>query len=50
MLSNGQRDRYPAAWAYARTQVYDALRSFARGHSVTGISWFNDSGDGASSP
>lgn len=47
MLGNGQVDRYPAAWAYSRAQVFDALHSFARTRRVEGVSWFNDSGDGA---
>jgi hypothetical protein len=50
MLANGQVDRYPAAWAYSRALVFDALQSFARTRHVEGVSWFNDSGDGAASP
>jgi hypothetical protein len=50
MLGNGQVDHYPASWAYPRSQLIDTLHSFARTRRVGGVSWFNDSGDGATSP
>ena len=50
-LGNGQRDLYPASWAYPRDVLFEALRHFARTRTVPpGINWANDSGDGRSSP
>jgi hypothetical protein len=46
-LGNGQVDAYPAAWAYERGEVFEALVTFALHRRVPdGIEWFNDSGDG----
>ena len=50
-LGNGQRDLYPAAWAYPRDVVCGALVQFARTRTLPAdISWFNDSGDRCASP
>lgn len=50
-LSNGQRDTYPAAWAYSRADVFGVLEYFARHRRVPDtIEWFNDSRDGRTSP
>jgi len=50
-LSNGQRDEYPAFWAYPTDKVFEALEWFAaRRSSPSSIKWFNDSGDGNASP
>lgn len=50
-LSNGQRDRYPAAWAYPTTGVLRAVEFFAHHGRVPGsIAWWNDPEDGAHSP
>ena len=45
VLSNGQRDSYPAAWAYPRAAIFEALRSFAKTGRLEGISWHDDSRD-----
>lgn len=51
MLSNGQVDEYPAAWAYSRQRVFEALEAFARTRRVPEtIAWFNDAGDGSQLP
>ena len=51
MLSTGQLDRYPAAWTYSRAEVLAAVRLFAETRRCPeALSWFNDSGDGATSP
>jgi hypothetical protein len=51
MLSTGQVDRYPVAWTYPREDVLAAVRLFASTRSCSAsLSWFNDSGDGATSP
>jgi hypothetical protein len=51
MLSNGQVDRYPAARTYPRAEVLAAVRVFAETRRCpAGLSWFNDSGDRATSP
>jgi hypothetical protein len=50
VLSNGQRDRYPASWAYPRSEVLRAVQTFALTRRVENIVWFNDAGDSASSP
>lgn len=50
-LSNGQRDLYPAAWAYPTPRTLEAVTFFAEHRRVPDwIAWFNDSGDGAASP
>ena len=50
-LSNGQRDEYPASWAYSTDEVFAALEWFAANKgSPPSITWFNDSGDGNTSP
>jgi hypothetical protein len=50
-LSNGQRDEYPASWAYPKDEVFAALEWFAEHKgSLLSITWFNDSGDGNASP
>jgi hypothetical protein len=50
-LSNGQRDVYPASWCYPTQDVVDAVRLFAVTRKVpAGLVWYNDSGDGTSSP
>jgi hypothetical protein len=50
-LSNGQRDTYPASWAYPTDEVFAALEWFAvERSSPASITWFNDSGDGNASP
>jgi hypothetical protein len=49
LLSNGQLDEYPAAWAYSRREVFLALEFFAlHGRVPEDIRWSNDSGDGRS--
>ena len=51
MLSTGQLDRYPASWTYSRADVLAAVRLFADTRRCPpGLSWSNDSGDGATSP
>lgn len=51
MLSTGQLDRYPASWTYSRADVLAAVRLFADTRRCpAGLSWSNDSGDGATSP
>jgi len=50
ILENGQRDLYPASWAYPKEEVVAALEAFARSREVPGIAWFNDAADGAASP
>jgi hypothetical protein len=51
MLSTGQVDRYPVAWTYPRADVLAAVRMFAETRQCpAALSWFNDSGDGATSP
>jgi hypothetical protein len=51
MLSTGQVDRYPAAWTFPRAEVLAAVRMFARTRRCpAALCWFNDSGDGATSP
>jgi len=51
MLSNGQPDRHPVAWTYSRAEVLEAVRVFAATRCCpASLSWFNDSGDGATSP
>jgi len=50
-LSNGQRDVYPAVWTYPTERALAAVEAFARDRRVPDwIDWFNDSGDGRSSP
>ena len=50
-LGNGQTDEYPAAWAYPRKDVFEALLHFARHRRVPDvIEWFNDASDGKKSP
>ena len=50
-LSNGQRDEYPASWAYSTDEVFAALEWFAANKgSPPSITWSNDSGDGNTSP
>jgi hypothetical protein len=50
-LGNGQRDEYPASWAYPIDEVFAALEWFAaNGGSPPSITWVNDSGDGNASP
>jgi hypothetical protein len=42
VLSNGQGDRYPAAWSYPRDEVFAGLRSFAvHASPPTTICWVN---------
>jgi hypothetical protein len=51
MLSTGQVDPYPAAWTYPRAEVLEAVRVFAASRRCpAGLCWFNDSGDGVTSP
>ena len=51
MLSTGQVDLYPAAWTYPRAEVLAAVRMFANTRRFPEtLCWFNDSGDGATSP
>jgi hypothetical protein len=51
MLSTRQVDRYPAAWTYPRAEVLEAVRVFAATRCCpASLSWFNDSGDGTTSP
>jgi hypothetical protein len=50
-LSNGQRDEYPASWAYPTHEAFAALEWFAKNKvSPPTITWFNDSEDGNASP
>ncbi len=50
-LSNGQRDVYPAAWAYPTPQVLEAVTAFAKDRRMPeSIAWCNDSDDGSTSP
>jgi hypothetical protein len=50
-LSNGQRDIYPAAWAYPTKRALEAVSFFAERRQVPDwIGWFNDSEDGTASP
>lgn len=47
VLSNGQRDRYPASWALPTAAVNRALGYFrATGKPPHFVLWHNDSGDG----
>ena len=47
MLSNGQVDSYPAAWAYPIATVMHAIEYFKlEGSPPPFIDWHNDSGDG----
>ena len=51
VLGNGQRDQDPAFWADPTAEVFAALEWFAANKgSPPSITWFNDSGDGNSSP
>lgn len=51
VLSNGEQDAYPAAWAYPTPQVLEAVAFFARHRRMPEwIRWFNDSGDDNLSP
>jgi hypothetical protein len=50
VVGQGQVDRYPSEWAYPRTAIVSALRSFAQRRLVEGVSWSNRSGDGATTP
>lgn len=51
VLSNGQRDKYPASWAFPVEEVFAALEWFAAHKAVpSSIAWYNDSGDGNASP
>lgn len=51
LLSNGQGDEYPASWAIPLEKIVAALEWFATNkHSPAWVTWFNDSGDGNSSP
>jgi hypothetical protein len=46
-LSNGQRDIYPASWAFPVGEVRRALDDFERERRPPSfITWYNDSGDG----
>ncbi len=48
-LNNGQRDRYPAAWAISSREVRRALSYFEEENQIPSwITWANDSGDGTS--
>jgi hypothetical protein len=48
VLSNGQRDRYPAAWALQAATVERALDHFRQNEKPAPfVAWHNDSGDGA---
>jgi hypothetical protein len=48
VLSNGQGDRYPAAWALPIATVEQALDYFRQnGKPAPFVAWHNDSGDGA---
>jgi Immunity protein Imm1 len=51
ILSNGQRDEYPASWALPILEVERALEYF-RDHNRPApfVTWHNDSEDGASIP
>ena len=47
VLSNGQRDMYPASWALSIEVVNLALEHFEReGKPPQFVLWHNDSGDG----
>ncbi len=47
VLANGQRDEYPASWAYPVATVMAALDYFRReGQPAPFVAWHNDSGDG----
>jgi len=51
VLSNGQVDSYPAAWALPIATVEQALFFFRRhGYPPSFISWHNDANDGSSIP
>jgi hypothetical protein len=46
-LSNGQCDVFPAAWSYAREDIFSALRYFAKNKCVPSwLSWSKESDDG----
>ncbi|SRR5579883_2451546 len=46
-LSNGQRDLYPASWAFPVGEVRRAVDYFEREHRPPPfITWYNDSDDG----
>jgi hypothetical protein len=46
-LDNGQRSRYPAAWALPVTEVQRAFEHFiAHAEPAPWLTWHNDSGDG----
>jgi hypothetical protein len=50
-LGNGQVDEYPESWTLPAEQVLAAFDLFAQAGVLTeSIGWFNDSGDGATSP
>ena len=47
VLSNGQQDEYPLAWALPASEVQRAMEHFVtRGEPAPWICWHNDSGDG----
>jgi hypothetical protein len=51
VLSNGERDSFPAAWTYPTGDVLRALERFATdGLFPRDFEWHNDSGDGSSPP
>jgi hypothetical protein len=51
VLSNGQADSYPAAWALPVATVEQALFFFRRhGSPPSFIAWHNDTNDGSSIP
>ena len=42
-LANGQMDEYPRAWAFERSDVFDALREFFRtGQRPGSVGWYED--------
>jgi hypothetical protein len=47
VLSNGQRDEYPASWALQRSVIDGALQYFRdNGRPPPFVRWHNDTGDG----
>jgi len=49
VLSNGQKDQYPASWALPILEVRRALQFFRDNHKPPPfIHWHNDSDDGSS--
>jgi hypothetical protein len=51
VLSNGQRDEYPASWALPTLEVHRAMKYFRENNQPPPfIHWHNDSGDGSTIP